>query len=136
MPLIVDTGILYALADRRDAWHARAMQLFATDDDERLAPVTVLPEVTYLLHTRLGPPAALAFVKSLEKRELEIEALRDADVTRAAQVMERYPDLGFVDATIVAMAERLKVSRLASTDRRHFAVVRPKHVERFELVPS
>jgi predicted nucleic acid-binding protein len=43
--------------------------------------------------------------------------------------------LGLVDASIVAIAERLKVRVLATTDRRHFGAVRPRHVERFTLVP-
>jgi len=49
--------------------------------------------------------------------------------------MEEYEWLGFVDATIVAVAERLKVRTLATTDRRHFGAVRPAHVDRFRLVP-
>ena len=49
--------------------------------------------------------------------------------------MRTYEWLGFVDATIVAIAERLKVRTLATTDRRHFAAIRPSHVERFTLVP-
>ena len=49
--------------------------------------------------------------------------------------MSDYDWLGFVDATIIAAAERLKLSTLATTDRRHFAVVRPAHAERFTLVP-
>jgi len=49
--------------------------------------------------------------------------------------MEAYGDLGFVDTTVVAIAERLKVSSIATTDRRHFAAVRPAHRERFVLVP-
>jgi predicted nucleic acid-binding protein len=39
------------------------------------------------------------------------------------------------DASIVAMAERLKVRRIATTDRRDFARVRPRHVDALELVP-
>ena len=49
--------------------------------------------------------------------------------------MEIYGDLGFVDTTVVAIAERLKVPSIATTDRRHFAPVRPAHRERFILLP-
>jgi uncharacterized protein len=68
-------------------------------------------------------------------RELDVESLRDQDVTRAAAILERYPEIGFTDASVVAMAERLKVRRIATTDRRDFARVRPRHVDAFELVP-
>jgi predicted nucleic acid-binding protein len=49
--------------------------------------------------------------------------------------MRRYPDIGFVDATIVAMAERLRIETIATTDRRHFAEVKPRHTKAYQLVP-
>jgi predicted nucleic acid-binding protein len=135
MPLLVDTGVLYALADRRDAWHARVRTYLRAHPETLLAPVTILPEVAYLLRDRIGAHAELAFVRSLAKGELAVESLRRADLSRAEQLMETYGDLGFVDTTIVAVAERLRVSSIATTDRRHFAAVHPAHRERFILVP-
>ena len=51
--------------------------------------------------------------------------------------MGAYSDLplGFVDASIVAMAERLAFDTVLTVDRRHFGVVRPRHVERLRVVP-
>jgi predicted nucleic acid-binding protein len=49
--------------------------------------------------------------------------------------MGTYDALGLVDASIVAVAERLKVHAIATTDRRDFSLIRPSHVERFTLVP-
>jgi uncharacterized protein len=43
--------------------------------------------------------------------------------------------MGFVDLSIVSVAERLKIATIATTDRAHFARVRPKHVAAFRLVP-
>jgi predicted nucleic acid-binding protein len=43
-------------------------------------------------------------------------------------------DTGFVDATIGATAERLKISRILTTDRRDFPVIRPRHCKAFELL--
>jgi len=97
--------------------------------------VTVLPEVACLLHSRLGAAAELAFVQSAAAGEVEIEPLRQQDLTRCGDVMRRYPDIGFVDATIVAMAERLKIEAIATTDRRHFAMVKPRHTKGYQLVP-
>jgi predicted nucleic acid-binding protein len=136
MPLLVDTGILYALADRSDAWHARVRALVASTHDPLLAPVTILPEVTYLLATRLGAHAELAFVRSVVDGEIAIEPVTAAACVRAHEVMMEYPDIGFVDATLVATAERLKLSTIATTDRRHFVAIQPLHVRRFTLVPD
>jgi uncharacterized protein len=135
MPLLVDTGVLYALADRRDAWHKRVREHLQRGPGALLVPVTVLPEVTCLLRERLGPPAEAAFVKSIAKGEIAVEPLDRRDLTRTLEVMNSYEQLGFVDATIVAAAERLKLRTIATTDRRHFAAVRPAHTDRFELVP-
>ena len=43
--------------------------------------------------------------------------------------------LGIVDASVVAIAEELGVSEVATLDRRHFTVVRPKHVDALSLLP-
>jgi len=136
MPLLVDTGILYALADRNDAWHASARALVKSSREPLLAPVTVLPEVTYLLTTRLGVDAEQAFVRSLVDGEVSVEGLKPADYARASDLLRRHGEIGFVDATVVAIAERLKLERVATTDRRHFSRVRPAHVRTFTLLPD
>lgn len=42
--------------------------------------------------------------------------------------------LGTTDATVIALAERLNVSEVATLDRRHFSMVRPRHVRAFTLL--
>ena len=128
-------GVVYALADADDAWHERARDWTDAVTELLIVPVTVLPEVAYLLHSRLGAAAELAFVQSAASGELEIEPLRQQDLTRCVDVMRRYPVIGFVDATIVAMAERLKIESIATTDRRHFAMVKSRHTKGYQLVP-
>ena len=135
MAILVDTGVLYALADADDGWHERARRWLDEVAELLLAPVTVLPEVAYLLQTRLGPAVERRFVRSLVAGELDVEPLKPVDINRAFELMGRYPDLGFVDLSMVAMAERLKVTTLATTDRRHLSRVTPRHVSGFTLVP-
>lgn len=135
MAILVDTGILYALADADDRWHQPATTWLEDVSELLIVSVTALPEVAYLLHTRLGAAAELAFVQSLAGGELDVEDLRRTDLARSGEVMRRYPEIGFVDASIVAMAERLKIETIATTDRRHFQRIRPKHTKSFTLVP-
>lgn len=135
MAILVDTGILYALADADDRWHTPARDWLADAPDLLIVPVTVLPEVTYLLQARLGAGAELAFVQSMAAGELDVEELRRQDLARCGEILRKHPEIGFTDASIVAMAERLKIESIATTDRRHFAAVRPKHVKAFELLP-
>lgn len=135
MPLMLDTGILYALADADDAWHARAVALVDDSRDVLTTPATVVPEVTHLLRERLGADVEQRFVASLAAGELLVEPLSTADLIRTAALMRQRPDIGFVDASLVAVAERLKVDRIATTDRRHFASIVPAHRMAFTLVP-
>ncbi len=135
MPILVDTGVLYALADQDDAWHARARQWLDGVNELLVVAVTVLPEITYLLHARLGPRAEQRFIASVLAGDIELDMLKLRDIVRARELMTRYPDLGFVDLTLVAAAERLKIRTIATTDHRHFARVTPTHVPAFELVP-
>jgi len=135
MATLVDTGILYALADADDAWHERAVGWLDRHADVLAVPVTVLPEICYLLATRLGARAERAFVESLAGGELAVESMDARDFERAGRLMADRPELGFVDASIVALAERLGIRRLATTDRRHFGGIRLSRGHRFELLP-
>ena len=136
MPLLLDTGILYALADRRDDWHRRSLDLISSARESLIVPVTVVPEVCYLIRERLGASAEQRFVESLAAEELALEDIRIGDLKRCAALLESYPQIGFVDASVVALAERLRLRVIATTDRRHFGSIRPKHVAVFELVPG
>lgn len=135
MPFLMDTGALYALADKGDDWHGRMRAFLEGEPRVLLVPVTVIPEATYLLRERLGRSAENLFVESLAAGEMTVEPLRAGDVARSADLLKRYDFLGFVDASIVAMAERLRLTSLVTTDRRDFRRVRPKHVRAFELLP-
>ena len=135
--LIVDAGPLYAAAARRDRDHRRCVQLLAAAPRPLVVPDLVVTEVSYLLSDRLGSHAELAFGRALAAAELLVEPVLPSDWARVVELMERYADLplGMVDASIVAIAERLGVRSIATLDRRHFAVVRPRHVTAFELLP-
>jgi hypothetical protein len=135
MPLLLDTGILYALADKQDAWHRRCRELIQSSGAALIVPVTVVPEVCYLMRDRLGALVERKFVESLAAEELALEELGSVDLKRCATLLQRYPQIGFVDASVVAVAERLRLRVIATTDRRHFGLIRPKHAPAFELVP-
>lgn len=124
--VLADTGAIYALLDRDDTWHRRVKTWWASAGVEVVLPVTVLPEVAYLLMSRIGPEAELAFVQALAAGHFTIAPLEDEDLPAAARTMSKYTDmpLGLVDASIVALAQRLAVEAVLTTDRRHFGAVR------------
>jgi predicted nucleic acid-binding protein len=66
-----------------------------------------------------------------------VESLTNDDLRRTSNLLQQYADanIGFVDATVVASAERLQTRRILTTDRRHFSMIRPRHASFFELLP-
>lgn len=137
LTIVADTGPLYALVDSDDEWHKRVVAWWSTNRHPIVVPASVLPEVCYLLHTRIGNRAEAAFVRAVAEGEFAVEPHETADIIRASALLGEYEslDLGFVDASVIATAERLDSIEILTTDRRHFAAVRPKHVGAFQLSP-
>lgn len=74
----------------------------------------------------------------IRDRSLDIELLTAGDWDRTSELIVRYADLdlGVTDASLIAVAERLDATRIATLDRRHFHAVRPSHIDAFELLPE
>ncbi len=103
-----------------------------------IVPTLVITEVAYLIASRLGWQAETRFLGDLAAGEMSLEPVDPKDILRIAELVARYHDLplGTVDASVIAVAERLGVTEVATLDRRHFTVVRPRHVEAFNLLPD
>lgn len=134
---LVDTGIIYALADKGDAWHRRAAESVVGFPGRLMVPASVIPEACYLLNSCLGPFAETAFLVALNNREMSVEQVTAPDMARAVEILKQYSDanIGFVDASLVAVAERLGINILFTTDRRHFSLIKPAHCSAFTLLP-
>ena len=134
---LVDTGILYALADKGDAWHRRAAASVVGFPGRLMVPASVIPEACYLLNSCLGPFAETAFLVSLNNREMSVEQMAGPDMVRTVEILKQYEDanIGFVDASLVAVAERLGINTILTTDRRHFSLIKPAHCSAFTLLP-
>lgn len=138
MALICDTGPLYAAIDRADTDHVVCADLLAHCAEELLVPAPVIVELDWLAATRLGPGPFSEFLAELVDGGLAVVDLVRADYLRVRELLARYGDLklGFVDAAVVAVVERLGELKLATLDHRHFGTIRPRHVEALELLPA
>ena len=70
---VADTGPIYALVDASDSWHDRVASWWAGGRRRVILPATILPEVCYLLQTRIGRAAEEAFVRAVADGELCLE---------------------------------------------------------------
>ncbi len=134
--LLIDTGFLFATFDERDPHHASCSAAYEKEFYP-LLPDVVLPELAYLILRELNVRDLTAFLRSVARGDFIIERTTNEDLERAAEILEKYDDnnIDLVDAVIFAMAERLKIKRILTGDRRHFGVFRPKHCAAFELLP-
>ena len=138
MALICDTGPLYAAMDRADADHQVCARLLSDSVEPLLVPAPVVVELDWLAGNRLRPEAFGAFLDDLADGAIAVVDLVRADYVRVGELLARYLDLklGFVDAAVVAIVERLGEPKLATLDHRHFGAVRPRHVVALELLPA
>lgn len=138
MAALIDTSLVVAALDRSDPAHGRAVAALAAERAPILVPVVTLPEVAYLVEERHGAARSAAVVTRIVHGPWAIVGLEAIDLARAAELMTRYADaaIGFVDAAVAALAERLGVSRIYTLDRRDFSMVQPRHMEAFEVLPG
>ena len=103
-----------------------------------VVPALVVAEVAYLIETRLGADVEVRFLGSFASGELLVEPVHASDWIRMAELVWKYRDLplGTTDASVVAAAERLGQTTVATLDWRHFSVVRPVHTSAFTLLPD
>lgn len=130
-------GPLYAYVDADDRHHHDSLGLLLSLPGPLIVPTLVITEVAYLIRSRLGVNAEIRFIGDLAAGDLNVEPVAASDWLRIAELVGRYRDLplGTVDASVVAAAERLDITEIATLDRRHFSVVRPTHIPSFELLP-
>ena len=137
MALICDTGPLLAALDAADPDHERCARLLTNADEDLLVPTLVLAELDYWCSRRLPREAWLVFLDDVLAGVYRVEPPTGADLARCRELQARYADLtiGIVDASVVALTERLGESKVATLDQRHFRALRPAHVEALELLP-
>ncbi len=135
--LIVDTGPLVATADRADKDHTACRDLLEGDQGPLVTTAMVIAEAAYLIDRQLGAKAEASLYESIIDGQIEVAALSTEDWQRVRELVTTYADLrlGGTDASVIALAERRGTSRIATLNRRHFAVVRPRHADAFELLP-
>lgn len=136
MAALLDTGFLLAVIDSDDNLHA-ACAAALESETKPILPDVVLPELAYLILRELGYPTLSSFLRSIAAGELVQAQSIPQDFARAADLLEKYADnrVDFVDCAIVAMAERLNLTKVLTVDRRHFTIFRPKHCDYFEIAP-
>jgi predicted nucleic acid-binding protein len=134
--ILVDAGPLVALIHADDQEHQRCKKVFESLNEPMGTVWPALTEAMYMLGFSWRAQEALW--ELVEKEAVQILSLDFADVSRMMELMRKYRDLpmDLADAALVRVAEREKLRRVFTVDRRDFEVYRPARLGRFSILPS
>jgi len=136
LQVILDTSALYSLINRKDINHKKIKDFFLNNGEiDYILPSTLLTEICYLIRTKLSPHLEVKFLEEINK-SFYLEILKNEDILRIIEILKKYDTLniGYVDASIVAIAERLKINKILTLDRKHFKVVVPRGFDCFDIL--
>jgi predicted nucleic acid-binding protein len=136
--LVLDTGPILALLDAGDPAHARSVAMVEELREDLVIPSSVLVEVDYWARKLLGSESWDILVEDIISGAYRLEPLTIDDLARTAELERQYEDLelGLVDASVIALCERLYETKVATLDRRDFSAVRPNHCDALHLLPA
>lgn len=134
--IVLDTSVVVAFMNRRDGDHERVAAWMETVGEDLLTTPLIVAEIDHLVTRGGGSDAAMAFHEDLASGAYLVEWWPEA-VTVTVTVAREHRDIGLADASLLALAARLRTTRVATLDERHFRAVRPLTGEAaFALLPA
>jgi predicted nucleic acid-binding protein len=140
-PIVADTGGLLRALARDEKGEASFPDYEEVLRSARavIVPSLVLAEVDYFLRDDRRAMHKLVTEIFDPETRYEYELPLPVDVARSLELDARFEDLrlGLVDGTVAAVAERRRVYRVLTTDRRDFGAIRvgPRFTRALELIP-
>jgi len=115
MQAIIDTSCIVGLIDKSCRKHKEITKIVSDDNNDIILPSPVIPEACYMLNKRI---------------------LRFQDILRVPEIIKKYLslDIGFVNASLTAISERLGTNKLLTLDNRHFNTIIPVGFDYFEIL--
>jgi len=138
MEAIIDTSAIISLVDRSSKHHHSLADIINKEDYRLIIPSPVIPEACFMLNKKFGTSVEIKFIEEIISVNFHIEVIKFLDLARIVEILKKYNnlDIGYVDGAIVAIAERLKVNRIFTLDRKHFNSLIPLGFDYFEIYPE
>lgn len=136
MQVIIDTSAIIGLIDRSSPKHEDLKKAISHGEITMTIPSAVIPESCYMINKYFGVKIEIIFLEEIINASFQLEIIRFSDLARIAEILKKYQKLniGFVDASIVAIAERLKINKLLTLDKKHFEVLVPLGFDYFDIM--
>ena len=134
--ILVDAGPMIALIHEDDNEHRRCREAFAAMNESLGTVWPALAEAMHLLSFSWQAQEALWEI--IESAAVELLPLGADDFPRMKELMRKYRDLpmDLADAALVRVAERERLRRIFTLDRRDFQIYRPSRIGRFVILPT
>ena len=127
IPVLVDTGAWYAIADASDRHHTEASRFYTEALEENIFVTTdlIVAETWTLLAAHIGRSAAMTFWTTLRETRSPIFTVESVDLEAAWRIAQAFDDqtFSFVDCTTFALMERQGIHNAFAFDS-HFLVYR------------
>ena len=136
MQIIIDTSCIVGLIDKSCNKHEEIKMIVSSGKNDIIIPSPVIPETCYMLNKKFGPEIENKFIEEMIKANLLVEMLNFPDILRVSDIIKKYLslDIGFVDASITAISERLEINKILTLDNRHFNSIIPLGFDYFEIL--
>ena len=134
MKVVLDTNVVVALYDAGDPDHALVADWVGTLDEDLVATPLAVAEMDYLVHRRGGKDAQEALWRDLDVGAYLVRWWADA-LDETLRIARLHPFAGLTDASLVALAGRLRTRRIATVDQ-HFRSMTTPAGEPFVLLPD
>ena len=134
MTVVLDTNVVVALYDAGDPDHALVADWVMALDEDLVATPLAVAEMDYLVLDRGGSDAQATLWRDLDDGAYGVRWWADA-LTETLSIARRYPFAGLTEASLVALAGRLRTQRIATVDH-HFRSMTTPAGEPFVLLPD
>ncbi|MHB8276401.1 MAG: type II toxin-antitoxin system VapC family toxin [Candidatus Humimicrobiaceae bacterium] len=134
--VLTDTSFLIATVDKSDKNHRRAADYLNKNSSlTYVIAFTTVQEVCNLINLNISREVEILFLNEVIKN-FNIELIENADIERAADILDRYINLeiGFADAVFTAIAERLKTNNILTFDKGNFSRMVPAGFKKFNIL--
>ena len=115
-PILLDTGVIFALFDRDEQAHARCVEALRNIYRPLVTCEAVINESCYLL--RRKPDAVEAMLTNIANGLFQISFELSRSVQHVQNILEKYRDTpaDFADACLICMAEELDTGDILTLD--------------------
>ena len=134
MTVVFDTSFVVDFYDQDAPRHAELARWYLAADEDFFTSPLAVAEMDHLVPRRGGHVAQQSLWRDFDQGAWQVRWWADA-MTETLAIARRRPEIGLVDASLVALAARLRTDRIATRDK-HFRTLQTSDGKPFTILPA